>query len=168
MTGLRGFRQRNGNVGTVLILIAAAFIFLPSLFFRWLFIDLQSVTVNEDLQVVVKREIQRNFLGAFSATLRDADTDKIICFGEVSQPFEYKERAGKTNPIAFNFRQWASLEDRIALYACMRNGFLSGGRFYITTCHTAYFPNGWKIGGRCVSSNVFQPTAAAIKKLLED
>lgn len=122
--------------------------------FPYLFINLQSVTVpdhrvGEDPQITVYRIINRDFLGNYTVTIREASTSRVICVSGTPAPIPYEKAAGQTNPIKMPLSQW--IWDGAAVRRCEAQGF-GVGKFYTNTCQfLASFP----LIGRCVRGNVF-------------
>jgi len=164
MTGLAGFRARNGVSFPAIAICMALLFFGPTVLFKYIWIDLRSVTVSEDLQVEADRVIWNDFIGSFSVTLSRASDHRFICSGGPEpETFPYRAAASVRNPLNFDLWEWASLDENWEVRTCLARGLSAGAAIYITTCHKAFGPFGVMLGRRCVNSNVFTPSRAAIQ-----
>lgn len=126
--------------------------------FRWIWIDLQSVTVPDhdvsaDPDVTAHRRLHQSFWGSWTVEVRRAEDHRFIC-STPGPRIWYDERAGQINPLVMPMSEWVL--DGAAIDSCQARGFGSG-RFYLTTCHRVA-PLGLAFK-RCVDSNVFVRTA---------
>lgn len=168
MTGVQGFRRRHNGFVMPLILAMLVLGYVPSLAFKAIWLDLRSVEVSDDLVVTVDRSIKRNFTGSFTVEVRRSEDHRLMCSGEPEpRLINYKKRAGLRNPISFSFRDWASFEETWEPRRCVANGLIADTSFYIETCHFSYGVFGIQLGKRCVRSNDFTPTGAAISRMIE-
>lgn len=148
------------RVGLVVMAAALAVIEAPTMAFRWLYIDLQSVSIpdhatGEDPDVTVFRDIQSNFWGSYVVTIREAGTHRFVCSIPADSWFEYRKDANATQPLILPISTWMGSDED--LHDCEAMGF-NDGYFYASTCHlTNAF--GFIPARRCVNSNVFQRTA---------
>jgi len=102
------------------------------------YINVSSIVVNEsspELYVLVDRTLSGNFYGSYSVTIRDLDTNSIICStGNVELPYrQYNESGGLTElPAPMPLSYWAHggtcnhvLEDPLPI-----------GHYVMRTCHS--------------------------------
>ena len=160
MTGMRGFRTRNRSPLIWIILAFFLAAYGPSAVFKWVWVDLRSVTVTPDLRVIADRVFRRDFTGSFTVGVRRASDSRLICAGSPQPPtINYKLAANAANPVSFGLWEWASLDEPWEVDNCLRRGLVAGETFYLNTCHLAYGPWGIMIARRCVQSNNFTPAA---------
>lgn len=144
------------RVGLVMMVLAIATLELPTMAFRWLYIDLQSVSIpdhepGDDPDVTVFRKIRSDFWGGYVVTIRQAGSHRFVCSIPVDSWFEYRKQANATQPLILPISDW--LGDDADLTECEDMGF-QNGYFYAVTCHlTNAF--GFIPARRCVNSNVF-------------
>lgn len=140
----------------MLIPIVFALLWLgPSAVMKYVWIDLQSVTVTGGADVFaarvdVDRTIRFGFTGQYHVSVRRASDDLQIC--SIHSPvFDYKSR--QTKPIRGMPLSWWG-QGYPPLSDCARDGFRNG-EFYLTTCHDVMLFRLLPIARRCVQSNDF-------------
>ena len=166
MTNLVVFRETHRNGVMIFMLILFVALYAPSMMFKYIWMDLRSVTVGSDLSVIVDRRINMDFTGSYSVILRRALDERIICSGQSSEPelIPYNTDANKTNPVPYSLPEWAGWNETWQAELCAARGLNTEDHFYIITCHEAWLAHRFKIARRCVSSNVFTPTPDAVRK----
>lgn len=168
MTGFCGFRQRHRGIVPILILTTFLLGYVPSFVFKFVWLNLRSVEVSEDLGIEANRNIIMDFKGSYSVEIRRVSDHKLICSGEPTpRLINYQKRASLTNPYVSDLWDWAALDNPWKIGFCVNNGLVSDESFYLITCHFAYGIFNILLGKRCVKSNVFTPTDEAIPKLGE-
>lgn len=150
-------RLQVAAVAALIFMLMSGLLFGPSLIFRHLWIDIESMTVadhyvGEDPDVVVWRDIHRDFWGTFSVLIRRAETDSFVCMASPPGPFKYSEKAAEEQPLVRPLSTW--LNSRADLQRCIENGF-GPGSYYITACHFRVV-GGLRLARRCIPSTFFQ------------
>lgn len=148
------------RVGCAMLAMALLLIQTPTWAFRWLYINVQSVSIpdhvaGDDPDVTVYRYIQRDFWGGYVVMLREAGTHRFVCSTPAPDWFLYREDANATQPLVLHLSDW--LDDETALQDCEDRGF-GEGDFYAVTCHVTN-ALGFIPARRCVDSNVFHRSA---------
>lgn len=141
---------------TWIVLFVAAWFFVPSLFMTHIWFDLKSVHINEenilneDIEMIVEREIIREFNGFFEVSIRK-ENGTLVCQGRPDSPFIYRVESKLPIPVLLSY--WIGGPEKMT--RCRKNGF-GIGTYYVDTCHTVViFSNQISFARRCVKSNKF-------------
>lgn len=167
MTHTRSFWARNNQLQVWLLVALGVALFAPTLLFRFLFIDVRSVTVSpSDMTVTVERSIARDFEGSFTAQIRHALTHEVICRGSSGHTFPYSAAAAESKPVqVMGFWKWAGITTDEQKRFCRASGMVDGATVYVNTCHYAHAPWGMPLGRRCVASEPFTVPAGSFDSL---
>lgn len=138
------------------VILLAAYLFFPSLLFKYIWMDLEKVHVFNYgdphlVQMDIERELHRDFRGTFTVDLFYKKGNHFICRGQPIAPFWYKK--GNEIPTPTYLEWWIGGETEFE--ECIVRGF-KNGEYYLQTCHTVV----WTIydipfARRCVRSNYF-------------
>lgn len=137
--------------------------------FRWLWIDLQSVTIPDhpagtDPDIEVYRHIASYAHMSWSVEVRRWPEHRFVCLVIPTTAeghrlwLDYTRAANVVQPLVMPLSHW--MDDRAALDACEAEGF-GTGQFYATTCHLKQL-FGLIPMRRCVPSNVFTRAAPTL------
>jgi len=157
----RGFIEDTWHVAVIGVFIVLLIVFskpMTDFAFRNMFIDLQSVRVqdhfvDENPKITVYRQINHDFQGSFSVNIRKASDSGVSCLTSWPTYFPYTKAASNTNPKITDMQEWVGDPDQ--LQACKDNGKYPAGIYYIDTCHRALLINLF-VMQRCVSSNFYK------------
>lgn len=151
---IRTFWERNNQPHVWLMLAMVVVFFLPTILFRFLFIDVRSVTLSPTtLEIEADRSIRWDFEGSFSVQVRNPLTHEVICRGSSEHTFPYRKDASARNPLTMNFWKWSGIRTDTQKRFCRAQGMVEGAPIYIVTCHYAHAPWGVPWGRRCVTSD---------------
>lgn len=141
----------------VLLMIFASWVVItvPEMAFKYIWLDLESVTVEDhqigaDPQVTAWREIKADTALYWSVTIRSHGDDQYI--GSFVRPHysNYKKRANSVNPLRMPLSEWIAVPG--ALDQLESDTHYRAGTFYAVTCHHKWI---WK---RCVASAPYTRT----------
>lgn len=167
MRNLQQYRHRHGRLPLFLILVWLA-LFGPTALFKYIWLDLRSVSVDEQMLVHADRVIRQDFEGSFKVVLRNWGTGEIVCKAGSKRSFPYVASASRVNPIDMPFWQWMGMDATYERLGCLSYGLSHSVPYYIVTCHYAHAPYGFKYGRRCVSSKKFTITEVAFSELFQE
>lgn len=139
------------------VLVICFLFFVPSLLVDRIWINVESVEVNqtnvlgEPIELKVNRKVLQEFKGYFTVDIRRVDGE-LVYQASSNGAFSYSPGKQLPNPLLMNW--WVGGEHE--LENARKRGF-NIGFFYLDTCHTVVI-GVWDIpfARRCVQSNVFQ------------